>query len=338
MKFLTFIMLMIAQTVSAQSLHLEQCPQRCFPRSVPPGNYSGIAYLGGNRYAVVSDKSENDGYFIFKIELDSVSGNIKNVENVGFNTVKSGNSDLEGVAYNGKEGKIYLCSEGKSEITEYDVNKKTKTGKVFDLKYLYPGMRPNGGIESLSYNSKTGLFWTINEVPLSKDYEENAAYKLRINSLDHNLNPLDTYAYRMDKAQSMGNSYIHVLGVSELTALDDGRLLVLEREFNVPRTKIGAYCLCCLYMVNPQTSRKIDNTVELLDNAPFMQKEKLCEWKTRLTLFGRGIANYEGMCIGQPLPDGRQVLILVSDSQNQYRHVLKDWFKSMVITPVNKEK
>lgn len=329
---------MIAQVASAQSLFTEQCGQRSFPKSVPPGNYSGIAYLGGNKYAVVSDKSENDGYYVFEIDIDSVSGKIRNVENIGFCTVKSGNSDLEGVAYNDKEGKIYLCSEGKSEITEYDINKKSTTGKVFDLKVLYPGMRANGGIESLTYNNKTGLFWTINEVPLQKDYKENVAYKLRINSLDHNLTPIDTYAYRMDEPQNRGNSYIHVLGVSELTALDDGRLLVLEREFNVPRTKIGAYCLCKLYIVNPLTSSKIDNMVALSDDAPFMKKEKLCEWKTRLSLFGRSIANYEGMCVGQPLSDGRQALILVSDSQNQYRHVLKDWFKSIVIATVSKGK
>ena len=29
--------------------------------------------------------------------------------------------------------------------------------------------------------------------------------------------------------------------------------------------------------------------------------------------------------------DGRQLLILISDSQNQYRGVLRDWFKTIVM-------
>lgn len=42
-------------------------------------------------------------------------------------------------------------------------------------------------------------------------------------------------------------------------------------------------------------------------------------------------ANYEGICVGPKLADGRQLLILISDSQNQYRGVLRDWFKTIVM-------
>ena len=63
MKIKSFIILlaMVAQTVSAQSLFMKECRQRHFPKEIPPGNYSGITYLGHNDYAVVSDKSEEDG-------------------------------------------------------------------------------------------------------------------------------------------------------------------------------------------------------------------------------------------------------------------------------------
>ena len=37
--------------------------QHTFPETIPPGNYSGITWLGGNKYAVVSDKSTTDGFF-----------------------------------------------------------------------------------------------------------------------------------------------------------------------------------------------------------------------------------------------------------------------------------
>ena len=55
--------------------------QRSFAKTVPPGNYSGVAWLGGSRYAVVSDKSPSDGFFVFDIRIDSVSGKIQSVYN-----------------------------------------------------------------------------------------------------------------------------------------------------------------------------------------------------------------------------------------------------------------
>lgn len=33
---------------------------------VPAGNYSGITPVGGNEYAVVSDKSATDGFLYFE--------------------------------------------------------------------------------------------------------------------------------------------------------------------------------------------------------------------------------------------------------------------------------
>ena len=58
-------------------------------------------------------------------------------------------------------------------------------------------------------------------------------------------------------------------------------------------------------------------------------KQLLTEWRTKLTLFSRSLANYEGMCLGPVLADGSRVIILVADSQNQYGGVLKDWLKSL---------
>ena len=65
-----------------------------------------------------------------------------------------------------------------------------------------------------------------------------------------------------------------------------------------------------------------------------MRKTLLTQWTTRLTFWGRSFANYEGMCLGPQLPDGSWVLILLSDSQDQYAGVLKDWFKTIVIAPL----
>ena len=48
-------------------------------------------------------------------------------------------------------------------------------------------------------------------------------------------------------------------------------------------------------------------------------KQLLCDFETRLVMTAAGIdvalANYEGMCLGPRLPDGRRCLILIADSQ-----------------------
>ena len=39
----------------------------------------------------------------------------------------------------------------------------------------------------------------------------------------------------------------------------------------------------------------------------------------------------EGICVGPKLADGRQLLILICDSQNQHRGILRDWFKTIIL-------
>ena len=56
-----------------------------------------------------------------------------------------------------------------------------------------------------------------------------------------------------------------------------------------------------------------------------LQKHLVAEWTTAVGLLDLSIANYEGMCLGPRLHDGRQVVVLTADSQNQYAGILPDW-------------
>ena len=49
----------------------------------------------------------------------------------------------------------------------------------------------------------------------------------------------------------------------------------------------------------------------------------------------RSFANYEGVCVGPKLKDGRLLLMLVADSQDQYKGYLKDWFRSIAIANID---
>ena len=301
--------------------------QMSFGKNVPAGNYSGITGMGNGLYAVVSDKSEHDGYFVFNIDIDSISGEIINVRNKGFVASDVPNRDAEGITYIPERNTVLIVGERDSRIMEYD-SVGTFTGREL---YLAKASE-NFGYESLSYNENTGLLWTCTEnvyPDANALMTSDTAAVVRLQSFNVDLRPVSAYSYRMDKPQadSAGKHYAH--GISELLALDDGSLVVLEREFRVPESILGAYVVCKLYLVRPQSSA----STEYMSESPETElpKELLCEWKTRLALFNYSLANYEGMCLGPKLADGSQTVVMVSDSQNREGGVLRDWFRTIII-------
>ena len=73
--------------------------QRHFPKTVPAGNYSGITWLTGNRYAVVNDKSPTAGFYLMTIDTDSITGEILEARTDTFLTSGQPNRDEEGICY-----------------------------------------------------------------------------------------------------------------------------------------------------------------------------------------------------------------------------------------------
>ena len=73
--------------------------QHSFQKDVPKGNYSGLTWLGGERYAIVSDKAPQSGFFIFRIQIDSINGDIINIRTEGFRSSGVKNHDEEDIAF-----------------------------------------------------------------------------------------------------------------------------------------------------------------------------------------------------------------------------------------------
>lgn len=299
--------------------------QRSFAKTVPPGNYSGVAWLGGSRYAVVSDKSPSDGFFVFDIRIDSVSGKIQSVYNEGFFSAETPNRDQEGIAYVPQTGKVYVSGERGNRVLEYSLDGR-HTGRQLAMPEVFATAGRNYGIEALTYNAVTRRFWLTTESTLPCDGPQ-AAYgnvvgnRLRLQCFDDSLQPGASFFYEMDLPEVRKRPAAYAMGVSGLCALDDGRLLVMEREFYVSRRKLGSWVRVKLFAVCPDGSQE----------GMLLPKTKVMEFKTRLSLFSYRLANYEGMCLGPRLKDGSRVLLLVSDSQNQYGGVLKDYFRTVVI-------
>jgi len=143
---------------------------------------------------------------------------------------------------------------------------------------------------------------------------------LRLQSFGNDLQPREQYWYRTDSSAVKGTKGRSLLGVSGMAALDDGRIIVMEREARKTSKNIGSFIHIKLYIVDPSQQQP----------GELLPKQLLTEFRTKINLTRRSFANYEGICVGPKLKDGRQLLLLVADSQNQYKGWLKDWFKTIV--------
>ena len=369
--FLAFSLLAGAQNWKV----VRENPQKAFPKTVAAGNYSGIAHLHDDIYAVVSDKSDSALYFNFRILVNPKTGEPEQVENLGF-TERTDGTLNDGKPWQGQEkgfdheaivkvsdSTLVIASEGCCRLKEYpilptsaDAAKVGYQQNLWESRWASSDFYPNYNFESLAFDSVRQYLWTIPESTLRKDGQpatpqNGLVNRLRLMRLDwgkmkENRNKeeyseqvsskkdsryMTPYAYQMDQPSTHKKADIYVMGVSELCALPDGQLLVLEREAFIPKIKIGAFCKCKLYQINPLNSEEFSMKENFSSDTPFLKKRLLAEWKTGLSLSKRSFANYEGMCLGPKLEDGSQVVILLSDSQDQYAGVLKDWFKTIVI-------
>ena len=369
--FLAFSLLVGAQDWKV----VRENSQKAFPKTVAAGNYSGIAHLHDDIYAVVSDKSDSALYFNFRIQVNPKTGELEQVENLGFIERTDGTLN-DGKPWQGQEkgfdheavvkvsdSTLVIASEGYCRLKEYpilpisaDAAKVGYPQNLWESRWPSSEFYPNYNFESLAFDSVHQYLWTIPESTLRKDGQpatpqNGLANQLRLMRLDWGKMKEDsnkeeyseqvnskkdsrymtTYAYQMDQPSTHKKADIYVMGVSELCALPDGQLLVLEREAFIPKIKIGAFCKCKLYLINPLNSEEFSMKEKFSSDTPFLKKRLLTEWKIGLSLSKRSFANYEGMCLGPMLEDGSQVVILLSDSQDQYAGVLKDWFKTIVI-------
>ena len=301
--------------------------QRCFPKSIPAGNYSGITWLGDSSYAVVDDKSPTAGFSLMTIHIDSISGKILHAQIDTFLTSGQKNRDEEDICYLSHTRTLFISGEAGNAILEYQLD-GTLTGRQLEVPDIFLTARPNGGFEALTYNAKTQRFWTTSEFSLPDDgslptIQNKIPNRLRLQSFNEQLQPAEQYWYNTDSSVTMKQKGQSVLGVSALAALDDGRLLVLEREVYTAPKKIGSFVQVKVYEVNPRQH----SVVTLLP------KQLVSSFRTRMNLTARSFANYEGMCVGPRLADGRQVIVLIADSQNQYRGYLRDWLRTIILEP-----
>ena len=323
LRLIGMLLLMAPLTLLAQEAMLHK--QRAFPKTVPAGNYSGIAWLGGTKYAIANDKSPTAGYYLMTIETDTITGDLLMIREDTFLTSGLPNRDEEGICYMPQTQTVFVSGEKDQEILEYNLQGQL-TGRRLNIPEVFKTAYSNGGFEALTYQVATQRFWTTSENTLKADGEiptidRKIRNHLRLQSFGDDLQPKEQYWYETDSTVIRKRKGRSILGVSGLAALEDGRIVVLEREMYFPKKQIGSYALVKLYLVDPTQQQP----------GEVLKKTLLTEFRTKVNLTRRSFANYEGICVGPKLSDGRQLLILVCDSQNQYRGMMRDWFRTVIL-------
>lgn len=290
--------------------------------SIGSGQYSGICYLGGNSYAVVHDKSKGGGIHLFSIDL-STSGvplTVTASEAPG-NASQGSGKDNEGIVFLPESKTLLVSAEGDQSIREYDLE-GNPTGRSVSIPADLKTNQGNAGFEALGFNANTGLLWTVTE----KSLKDDDSSILRLQSFSAStLEAGNRYFYRLSAPLIPENlakgASAYVFGVPAVTALDDGRLIVLEREVYVPggnvfQKAMGSFTHIALYLVDPSG-----------DTAGFLQKKLLSGFNTS----SLNLANFEGMCLGPVLADGRQSLILIADSQGGQGGLTGEYIKVFLL-------
>lgn len=303
---------------------------------IPAGNYSGITWLGADSFAIVDDCCKGPGFYIIHLNIDPKSGKIKGASRNAF----SGNqpkekSDCEDIVFIPQCQTFFIADEGNQTIREYDKQGRYNNHElVIPEQFSAKSIQSNAGFESLAFDADSARFWSLTEKMLTTDSLIGKAGQqpLRLQQYEGDLQPTLQWAYLMEAPVLKQDVPTYLHGVSAILSLGGNRLLVMERELSVPESHIGAKTNIRLFQVDLDETAPIEGSTNLkqLSAEGFLHKTEVFNFTTMLNIAKMNFANYEGMCLGPILQDGKNTLLLISDSQNgmgNSLYHLKDYIK-----------
>lgn len=239
--------------------------------------------------------------------------------------------DPEAIRYNSIQNKYVWSSEGERRVNAkdtvlqnpfiYEMNDDGKYADSFELPPQFyvsvseKGPRQNGVFEGLSFSPNFKWLWVSTEEPLWQDgppagYNDDAPAFSRI--IKYNAvtrKPVAQYAYRLEPVAHKASSETayKINGISEILALNEEQLLVVERSFSTGK-------LHCTVRVFIADASKASNIMQLKS----LKEQNFTAMPKTLVLnmdsLGIYIDNIEAVTFGPTLPNGHKTLIFVSDN------------------------
>jgi len=270
------------------------------------GELSGITYVGGDQYLLVSDNSSVLAHAT--ITIDAATGQITGSPTIDSTTTLLGGSDLEGIAYDPRDASILASDEASHTLMRFNPTTGALLGSV-DVPAVYLNARGNRSLESLSMDRAGYRLWTANEEALADDGDTStdaAGTYVRLQQFDADGLASAQYAYLTDPHTGTDNfAGLAQSGVADVLALPTGELIVMERELGgngfLPDFRIRLYLI--------DTAGATDTAaITALGAGGFTPAAK-----TLLDEFDTSFSNIEGIALGPMLNNGDYALIMVSD-------------------------
>ena len=303
--------LFLPATAHAQRLTYRGCER--LPEKQAAG-LSGITYAGDGTYWGVLEWEAKVVRLRIKTRPD---GELETVAMERTIPLPKG-SDFEGIAWTSARPGAVMVSTEAPEIVEVSLKDGRRMRSVKLPPTLAQTVR-NHGFESLTYSTDGKSLWTANERALKSDGNPMtpatpmfSATRVRLHRYDVTadaITPAEQYEYQTSGVHDVAGQ----IGLCDLAALPDGRLLALERS--AAQNLSGAKSIRTrIFLVNVNGATDIGKPpydARLVNQNPV---------KVAKTLLYDGFVcdadgeNFEGLCLGPELSPGRWAVIGVVDN------------------------
>jgi hypothetical protein len=239
--------------------------------------------------------------------------------------------DIETIRYDPRDGSIWYGSEGDRKLgMQPFVRHATADGAYLSaldtppMLRVWPaseyGVRNNQAFEGLSFSPDGAALWLGMEAPLYQDgpvASATAGAPSRITRIGRDGKALAQYVYMLDAIPHPATAgKLHDNGISEILAIDDSRLYVLERSGAQDADDVFRFH-CRIYEMDVRGATDVLAVEALKDAAYVAARKRLVLDLDTLPLAHKD--NLEGMAFGARLANGHDTLVLVSDD-NFNRH------------------
>ena len=328
-----------ALTTSAVTLEaVGECAMPTTWKGAPLGGLSGLTHVAGDLYYAVRDNGSKGALFTLRIGVDRTTGSATNCEIVA-ETKLRGREDLEDVVWDAAMKRVWVCDEYDGSIRAFDPGTGEETARA-DVPKVFDAFVFNRSFEALTLRADGREMWTGNEealnrreavgrtahkaVPVAPDTPNvddgpcsarEHGSRVRLQKFVRTdaaapWTPAGQWAYVTDAIG--GGAFLDraCSGVSGLVCLEDGTLLVLEREMSVKKGGVLPTFRCRIYEVDRTGATDTSDLLSVV--APSVRPVK----KTRLFGARTAFAMYEGACLGPELADGSRSLLLIADGDD----------------------
>lgn len=347
MSFLTHALLVLFMGGQAQALSLSYVGETSIKtgtefQKTTIGGLSGIVWREGKLLALSDDKGRMGEPRFYEFDLKITSSVTLKPQKVHFISglpmvgERKASLDPEGLA-GLPSGDFLVSSEGNNDSKPREMPRVFQVSATGAWKADLPvpdkflpestgqqkkGVQNNAAFEGLSVTADGKHAFASVETSLFQDYvtgEEEKGDWIRILKYEENsekgYQPVGEYAYRVEPLADAHGGKEVFRGVSEVLAVSEAKLLVLERGVRLFPKKIWANTVA-LFEVDLSKGSDV-SSLSKLEGGKFIgvSKKLLVDFEVDLkSRKDKKVQNFEALSWGPKLSDGRRSLLVMSDN------------------------